>query len=212
MNQMQHDFVDGPVARDYSEMLGTPFKVFLSNGVEEKIDKKSGKLKTSIVDLPGLIATIVQARVLHPRKFSGKDLKYIRSALAMRSFQVAEALDISPEHYSRCESGTKTLSTSAEKLLRMCAFYLAQCKDVSFLEERKEAKSVSELSDEEREAAREAVGAFRSVFFDMKIENVFEAGKELELSFSRGCREHIEDESCNDERGKWRERHEKVAA
>ena len=91
---MQHDYADGPVAQDYGELLGTPFKVFLANGVVEKVDEKTGKVMTEITDLPGLIACILQARVLHPRKLSGDDLKFIRVALRLRSAEVAEILDV----------------------------------------------------------------------------------------------------------------------
>jgi len=94
---MQHDYVDSPVAQDYVELLGAPFKVFLVNGVVEKVDEKTGKVMTEITDLPGLIACILQARVMHPRKLSGNDLKFIRGALRLRSVEVADILDISPE-------------------------------------------------------------------------------------------------------------------
>ena len=74
---MQHDFGDGgPVAGHYlAKSLGAPFKVYLANGVEKKIDPISGKAMTSIVDLPGLIAAVVRSRVSHPRKLSGNGVR-----------------------------------------------------------------------------------------------------------------------------------------
>lgn len=181
VKQMQHDYADGPVAQDYGDLLGTPFKVFLANGVEEKLDEKTGKMMTEIIDLPGLIACVLQQRVLHPRKLSGEDLKFIRVALRMRSVDVAEALDVSPEHYSRCETGVKTLSTSSEKFFRMRVFLQAGCKNKAIQEE------LTKMEDEqfEPEEIREAVEAFQSVFFDMKIENIFSAGEQLEFHFER---------------------------
>ena len=131
---MQHDYADSPVAQDYGELIGVPFKVFLTNGVVEKVDEKTGKVMTEITDLPGLITCILQTRVLHPRKLSGDDLKFIRVALRLRSAEVADILDVSPEHYSRCETGTKTLSTSTEKFYRMRVFLQAVCKDKAIQE------------------------------------------------------------------------------
>ena len=141
MNQMQHDFIGSPVAKDYSGLLGTPFKVFLSNGVAVKFNKITRKEITDFTDLPGLIATIVKSRVMHPRKLSGEDLKYIRSALALKSSVVAKALDMTPEHYSRCENGTKTFSSAAEKFYRMFVYLGASCRDKDLLEKTKEERA-----------------------------------------------------------------------
>jgi len=201
MNQMQHDFVAGPVAKDYGKLLGTPFKVFLVNGVSEKPDADTGKLMTEIVDLPGLIASILQARILHPRKLSGADLKFIRSALGMRSAELAEALEVSPEHYSRCEAGVKTLSTSSEKFLRMYVFLNAILKDLDFRKEITKRKR-QRREDGNKEEAKKALAVFKKVFLDMKIQNIFQAGDDLEFSFKR--KEHKEDHPCEDD-GEWLE-------
>jgi hypothetical protein len=97
---MQHDFPGGgPVAGPYlAKSLGAPFKIYLSNGVEFETDPTSGKMMTKIVDLPGLIGAVVRARVSHPRKLSGADLRFIRSALRLPSKGLAAVLDLSPEH------------------------------------------------------------------------------------------------------------------
>src|ERR1700738_2011503 len=123
---MQHDFKDGgPVAGHYfAKSLGAPFKVYLANGVETKIDPISGKAMTSIIDLPGLIAAVVRSRVSHPRKLAGDDLKFIRSALHLKSKGLAAALELSPEFYSRCESGHKAMSPTTEKLYRGYAYLI----------------------------------------------------------------------------------------
>ncbi len=199
---MQHDYADGPVAQDYGELLGTPFKVFLANGVVEKVDEKTGKVMTEITDLPGLIACILQARVLHPRKLSGDDLKFIRVALRLRSAEVAEILDVSPEHYSRCETGTKTFSTSSEKFYRMRVFLQASCKDKAVQEAvEKMEKENAEIDPEEM---KEAFAAFQSVFFDMKIENIFAVGKDLAFSFIRERRDINPRRDRGGDDGKWR--------
>jgi hypothetical protein len=196
---MQHDFIGSPVAQDYGDLLGTPFKVFLSNGVVEKRNSATGKVAIDIVDLPGLIASIVQSRVLHPRKLSGDDLKYIRSALGLRSVDVANVLEISPEHYSRCEAGTKTLSVSSEKHLRMHVFLAAAWKHTEV------QKQIAKNAKCDPEEAKEALEAFNKIFSEMKIQHLFPADEGLEFSFSRKSRrddEKIAD--CGKDDGKWR--------
>lgn len=217
MNQMQHDLVRSPVAKDYGDIIGTPFKVFLVNGVEEKFDSATGKTKMEIIDLPGLICSILQCRALHPRKFSGDDLKFMRSALQMKSSELAEKLDVSPEHYSRCESGSKTLSTASEKFLRMFVFLQATSKNKFLLDHIQEQRSLKAEDPEKlKEEAKEAVEAFKSLFFDMKIENICLAGDKLSFSFLRKPRcEHDECEDCGnkeDVNAKWRKEPEKKAA
>jgi DNA-binding transcriptional regulator YiaG len=208
VNQMQHDFAGSPVARDYGDVIGTPFKVFLSSGVTETCDLATGKAMTEIVDLPGLIASILHARVLHPRKLSGDDLKYIRSALRMRSAEVAEVLDVSPEHYSRCEAGTKTLSSSAEKSYRMYVYLQAACRHTAVQKHLSEAQTVKCSAEE----AKEMVDAFRSVFLEMKIQHIFDAGDTLEFSFSWRCHRNDEPSDCGKEDGKWRKEPQLKAA
>jgi hypothetical protein len=198
---MQHDYADSPVAQDYGKELGVPFKVFLTNGVKETIDKKTGEAVTEITDLPGLIACVLQARVLHRRKLSGDDLRFIRLALRMRSADVAEALDVSPEHYSRCEAGTKTLSNSTEKFWRMRVYLQACVKNLAI---QKAIAKVRENNQElDPEEMKEAFEAFQSLFFDMKIANVFPAGEELSLYFVRGSDDHSHRCGKKDDE-KWR--------
>ena len=210
---MQHDFVASPVAQDYGSILGAPFRVLLANGFSVNIDQKSGKSVTEIIDLPGLIAASVQSRVLHPRKLSGEDLKYIRSALCMRSHEVAEALDLSPEHYSRCESGTKTLSSSAEKFYRMYVFLSAASKDEGFQDYLSQPKAdrSKDRSPEQAQEAKEAVSAFKKVFLQMKIEHLYPAGEKIEFIFSR-CARPDECPDCGGDEGKWQSKPERDAA
>ncbi|MEI9983483.1 MAG: hypothetical protein WDN69_09920 [Aliidongia sp.] len=132
MNQvMLHDTEKGgPGANLYlAKSLGAPFKVYLADGVEIVTEPSTNKEITKIKDLPGLLAAVVQARVLHTRKLSGQDLKFIRSALQLKAQAVASALDLTPEHYSRCETGPRTMSAATEKLYRMQIFITSFTKD-----------------------------------------------------------------------------------
>jgi DNA-binding transcriptional regulator YiaG len=189
---MQHDFVPGPVAQDFGEILGTPFKVYLANGFVER-PNAAGKVSVEINDLKGLILMVVRSRALHPRKLSGDDLKFFRTSLCMRSNEIANALDVTPEHYSRCETGIKTLSSSAEKFYRMYAFLEASCKDKSL----RDAPPIAATPEQ----AKEAMDAFRKVFFDMKIQHVYPVGEDLEFHFIRRTRECC---AADGEDGKWR--------
>jgi DNA-binding transcriptional regulator YiaG len=181
------------------------------SGVSEAYDKVTGKAMMEIIDLPGLIASILKARVLHPRKLSGDDLKYIRSALLMRSAEVADKLDITPEHYSRCEAGTKTLSSSTEKSYRMFVYLLAASKHTAVQAHLSKMKEENEKCRSEE--AKEIMQAFRSVFLEMKIQHVFDAEEELSFSFS--WKRRREDEypgDCGKEDGKWRKEPQLEAA
>jgi len=203
VNQMQHDFVGSPVAQDFGKTLGTPFKVVLCNGVKSKVDKATGKTVLEITDLPGLICSILQTRVTHPRKLSGDDLKFIRSSLGWKSNAVAELLELTPEHYSRCETGVKTLSSSVERFYRMYVFLQAARKRKALqekaLKQKKRKPSSAEVQD-----ATEALEAFMTVFVEMKIEYLYHAGDELEFSFIRRPRRNQKDCGKVDHIGKWR--------
>lgn len=206
-HHMQHDLIGSPVAQDYTSLLGTPFKVVLSGGVVVKFNSITRKETTEITDLPGLIAAIVKSRVLHPRKLSGDDLKYIRSALALKSSEVANALDLTPEHYSRCENGTKALSSSAEKFYRMFVFLEASSRDKDFHEMSKE----EQIKDCDLEKAKKAMEAFRKLFLEMKIQHIYPAEEKLALGFHRrDCQPECED--CKDDEIEWQEEVERNAA
>ncbi|WP_147385677.1 hypothetical protein [Oleomonas cavernae] len=202
MNQMQSDTACGPVVdRDYSEVLGTPFKVILANGVTEYFDSHSKKMKMEIKDVPGLIAAIVQSRAVHPRKLSGDDLKFIRSALHMKSWEVASAVELSAEHYSRCEAGVKIMSSDKEKFYRMFVFLASWYKDKGA--KRISAKKILETTQDpsSHHEASEAISAFGKIFFGLKLNSVYPVDEELVLHFYRNARPP-ECPTCTDDE-KW---------
>ena len=108
-----------------AKVLGAPFPVFLVNGFETKIDPATKKTLTEIHDLPGLLAAVVKARIFHEQKLAGPDLKFIRSALCVKSGVLAKMIGVTPEHYSRCEAGTKVMSAAQEKLHTGCLSFSA---------------------------------------------------------------------------------------
>jgi hypothetical protein len=186
---MQHDFVgSSPVAGHYhAKSLGTPFKVYLANGFEINADPLSGKETLAITDLSGLIATVVRTRVLHDRKLSGDDLKFIRSALRVKSKDIAELIDMTPENYSRCESGLRTMSITTEKVYRANVFLMSVLNDMTV---RDALSNRPPAPDKEVSAkkAQKAYEAFQKIFLKMKISPFCEAGEDLVFVFSRGPR------------------------
>ena len=197
---MQHDFAGGgPVAGHYlAKSLGAPFKVYLSNGVDTTVDPVSGKTMTSITDLPGLIAAVVRSRVSHPRRLSGADLRFIRSALRLKSKGLAAALELTPEHYSRCETGQKAMSTTTEKLYRGYAFLISILNDKGVRDAVQQERKAKDIPPKD---AQEALETVRKLFCDLKISPVFTVGEELSFSFSRRCPD--KDMPCGDDDAKW---------
>jgi DNA-binding transcriptional regulator YiaG len=198
----------GPVAGHYlAKSLGAPFKVYLANGVTTETDPVSGKIITSITDLSGLLAAVVQSRVSHPRKLSGADLKFIRSALRLKSGMLASALDCTPEHYSRCETGQKTMSTTTEKLFRGFAFVIALLNNRSLRDSLRENQKSKTIAHQDTKEGLEAIG---KLFSDLKITPVFSANDELCFTFSRRCPES--DTPCGDDDAKWKNDIEPIVA
>jgi transcriptional regulator with XRE-family HTH domain len=191
---MQHDFAgSSPVADHYHvKSLGAPFKVYLADGFEVKIDQISKKENPAIKDLPGLIAAVVRARVLHDKKLSGDDLKFIRSALRVKAKDIAEATDMTPENYSRCESGLRIMSITTEKVYRAHVYLMSFLNDKS-VQDKVDKRPPGEGKDAsaekaEKAKAEKAYAAFRKIFMEMKINPVCDAGEDLALLFWRGER------------------------
>lgn len=176
-----------------ASFIGAPFKVRLVNGYEIKSDAVSGKTSVSIVDLPGLIAAIVRSRVLLPKKLTADDLRFIRSALSFKSVEVAEILDVTPEHYSRCENGTRTLSPAQEKCYRMTAFLCMCATDVTI------KKSIDDrlTQDANPDLIKKSVDVFKKIFLEMKINAVSKIDEEVVIVLGRrsgkDCKEPCED-------------------
>lgn len=200
---MQHETAPSssrPVAGRYycADELGAPFKVYLGKGCT--VERKHGEEIVSIEDLPGLLAAVVQARVLHPRKLAGADLRFIRTVLRMKSKVLADRLGLTPEHYSRCESGEKTMAATTEKAYRLFAFLSSVARDrevQEVLNDRRELPPISPAG------AKKAVEAFSKVFYDMDIEPVADAADQLSFSFSR---RNCSEEPCGHDEAEWEQK------
>lgn len=113
------------VDRFEADDIGAPFKVVLHHSVKVELDDAGEIASYTIPDPDGLIRTVVFTRVLHRRKLSGADIKFIRRALGMKQKDLAQRIETTPEHLSRCEAGSLVMSATTEKLLRIYALKTA---------------------------------------------------------------------------------------
>jgi DNA-binding transcriptional regulator YiaG len=185
MTMMQHDRGrDARVVQQYEvDTLGAPFKVTLWDCVSLSVDPKTGEEKVHIPDLVGLIKSVVRARVSHPRKLNGAELKFVRNALGVRANLLAGFLDMTPEHLSRCEAGSKVMSTMSEKVFRLLAFLGTFFSDAEEILLRSLNK---EEIDKKAKKPNEMREKFAEQFLSMKIQSVFDSEEEeLHFEFER---------------------------
>lgn len=104
---------------DASGLLGTPFAVYIYDCVKEKRDVKSGEVIAHIIPMPDdLIGITAILRACNPLKLSGSEIRFLRKSVCLKSKEMAERLEISPEQFSRFENDKKPISEVYEKLLR----------------------------------------------------------------------------------------------
>lgn len=190
---MTHDRKDGVRIVPLYEVdtLGAPFKVTIYHCAALRTDPVTGEETVNIPDLVGLINAVVRARVTDDRKLNGREIKFVRNALGLRAKQVAEFLDMSPEHFSRCEAGTKPMSAGSEKTFRMFAFLGTHLKEPSTILEQRNARILDSSTRESELTSKKvtkSVATFLEMFLSMKIQPVFPA-EELHFEFSRRARE-----------------------
>lgn len=150
--------------------LGAPFKVILDNSVTATIDGDTGEIVNyTIPDLPGLLQAVVMTRLLHAQKLSGPELKFIRKAIGVKQKDLANKIELTVEHLSRCETGTYPVSPASEKLFRIFAF-----KSALKLHTIKACKEKSEIED-----------ALDRLFDGVKTIAAHDADHELVLHFRR---------------------------
>jgi len=190
MTVVQHgaESVTRVVDRFEAEDLGAPFKVFLNHSVTVTFDETTGDvISYKIPDLDGLLRSIVITRILHHRKLSGADIKFVRKVLGLKQKELASKIEITAEHLSRCETGPLVMSPSSEKLLRIFSF-----KTAFRLHNKKSCDAKAKLED-----------ALDQLFDAIKPVPVFDVNEELELYFHRSRRR--KDKSGKDEidDGQW---------
>ena len=182
---------------DATHILNAPFTVILRNSVKQRPTYALGsESEVMIPDPNGLIKAVAQTRVLHPQKLAGPDIHFLRSALGLKGKDFAKAMNVTPEHLSRLESGDKTLSPQTEMLVRVYTF----------------AATIPFTS--KKEANGEQIAKLVEEFFvKLDISPVRLADQGLEFSFHRVARikagaEHC----CLPDDGLWEPPTEPIAA
>lgn len=181
---MQHERSSGvPVvhAPYLVDELGAPFDVYVTNGVTVDRNHNTGRTSVSITDAVGLINAVVRSRVCHKRKLTGAEIKFIRKAINAKAKDLAEAIEISAEHLSRCENGAATLSPQSEKIFRLMAFLASYSTKPESPLTPQEDEIRTEISKDEGARLRKYV----EYFVAMKI-TAAHNGKRLSFTFTRG--------------------------
>lgn len=157
--------------------LGISFQVILVDSAQ-RIQGEMGS-ETYIPDYQGLIKQIALTRAAHPLKLKGGDIRFLRKTLGLKAKDLAEKLDLTPEHLSRCESGDKILSPNSEKVLRSLVILEA----VYVLQKAAEdcPGDLSGLS----EKITKLLVRLKDIISGMKLSAVHAVDEELVIQFSR---------------------------
>ena len=173
----------GVVERYVFDTLGAPFKVTLENAVSISTDPDTGRENVKIPDMVGLVLAVVRRRAMDSRKLSGEEIKFLRQALGLQANKLAHFLDVTPEHYSRCEAGDRVLSSTAEKHLRLFAFGATLFRSPEELLDA--ALDRSEAPKPLSKKAQRMERDFLNVFLRMTIAPVRNADEQIEYVFIR---------------------------
>lgn len=92
--------------------------VRLINSVIERTCPDCEDQSVEIEDLNELIKAAALARSMIPVRLSGKEVKFLRTALEMNGKQFAKAMELKPETVSRWENNDRGIGGYTEKLLR----------------------------------------------------------------------------------------------
>jgi transcriptional regulator with XRE-family HTH domain len=178
------------VERYEIDTLGAPFKVTLLECVVFSVDPKTGDEKINVPDVAGLIGAVVRARVSHPRKLNGKEVRFVRNALGLKANQLAKFLGMTPEHFSRCEAGSKVMAILTEKMFRLFAYlatYFPDPQDMLAKILDGETNLVPPGLEQKPTKKYEVMAKkFMEQFLMIKIQAVFDPREELNFEFSRG--------------------------
>lgn len=168
--------------------LGAPFKVVLHDSVKVVSDANTGEIVSyTIPDPDGLFRAIALVRILHARKLSGPDIKFLRKAVGLKQKELAKAIELSPEHLSKCEAGFLPVGPGSEKLLRIFLF-----KTVIKHHKIKDCEEKWKLDE-----------ALDKLFDHIKPVPAHDATEELVLRFSRRSSLRGANDDDNQDEGSW---------
>jgi hypothetical protein len=169
------------------DTLGAPFNVTLLDCVTPGVDRETGDEKINVPNTAGLIGAVVRARVSHPRKLNGKEIRFVRNALGLKANQVAKFLEMGPEHFSRCEAGTKVMALTSEKMFRLFAYLATYFPDPQEMLAKilDGSANLEKGLETKTKKPNEMAQKFIEQFLMIKIQSVFDPSEELHFEFHR---------------------------
>jgi DNA-binding transcriptional regulator YiaG len=169
------------------DTLGAPFRVNVIDAVSISIDPSTGEEEVSVPDVIGLINAVVRSRVEHARKLNGREISFVRKSLGVRAKLLAGFLGMSPEHFSRCEVGSKVMSGASEKLFRLFAYLGTYCEDpTDLLNKCADPDFIRAAMEKVRpRKIQKVMDGFLRVFLEMKIQAVYDPEDVLHFRFVR---------------------------
>ncbi|HEY9092427.1 helix-turn-helix transcriptional regulator [Parasphingorhabdus sp.] len=174
-----------------ADSLGAPFTVILKNSVRQKLDDEGEVEKTIIPNPKGLLHQVAITRLIHPQKFSGEDIKFIRKSLRIKAKELAEMISVTPEHLSRCETNDRVLSPGLEKCMRLSIII----DTLRFPEEAEDSENQKKFRK-----FQEAFSRLQDLIRDMRINPVRNSDEKLCLCFH--ISDHVSSE-FDDEDEDW---------
>lgn len=186
------------------DTLGAPFRVTLVDSVQIKMDEVAGKELVLIPDFVGMVNAVARCRAIHPRKLSGDEIVFLRKALGVKAKALATYLDVSPEHLSRCEAGSKVLSSASERMLRLFVFLATFYESPQDLLAKLEgSEDLAEPTRKTKASSNDLGEAFLQYFLTLKIQTIFAADERLHFKLERTCRRNQRPSASGADDGDW---------
>ena len=108
------------IERYEEDGLGLPYPVVLLNSAEEEVDDETGEvLGVSVPDAGTLAVAVALTRALIPLQLAGREVRFLRSVLGMKSSEAADSAYIARETFSRWENDKQEVGEWADKELRL---------------------------------------------------------------------------------------------
>lgn len=79
-----------------------------------------GERLTSIPSIEGLYSLLAGLIIQKPERLTGAEVRFLRKRLGWSSSDFAATFGVTPETVSRWESEARRMSTTADRLLRVC--------------------------------------------------------------------------------------------
>jgi len=104
-------------------LVGLPNVVILNAAKQHICEECGADNGISVPDVEGLEAAVAVTRVMIPVRLSGREIRFLRTALGLKAKELAEQLGIggAGEKISRWENEKSPISLRDEKMLRILA-------------------------------------------------------------------------------------------